>query len=268
MILNRFTLVEHTIRRFKNLIKRLLMAKQNTSQCSLQNTLLVDIQPYMVKRDGIDVDDADAFYLAFENTFRGSEAAVTKKQEKYLSYIKEAYKNGGSRHILLDIGCGRGEFLKLLKKVNVPAKGVEINSMVYRNLKAENIDVELIDANKYLENIGENSVFGISAFQIVEHLSQEYFKKFLRIAHEKIIPGGIIILETVNPKCSVALSNFYLDPTHVRPNHPELLKFLLEWYGFSQVKILFSQLCPENFWIEGAPQHAYMDYAVIGWKNG
>jgi O-antigen chain-terminating methyltransferase len=80
--------------------------------------------------------------------------------------------------------------------------------------------------------------------------------------------NGIIIIETINPKCSYTLNNFfYLDPSHIRPYSPDLLQFILEWYGFSDIKIIYSSPCPEEFRLKTFPEHNYMDYAVIGWKK-
>jgi SAM-dependent methyltransferase len=233
---------------------------------SLEDTLFVDTAPYLSGKDG-NTDDENILYMTFENIFRGSEGDIDKRQRMYLGYIQESKKHVKDGKHFLDVGCGRGEFLKILKEADVPAKGIEINTSGYNHLKSQDFDVELADANTFLENIENNTLTGISCFQVVEHLPLNYLKKFIELAYRKTALNGVIILESVNTKCSVALSNFYLDPTHIKPYPPELLKFLLEWYEFKKIRIVYSSPCSEGFRVKDSPEHNYMDYAVIGWKK-
>jgi len=210
----------------------------------------------------------DGFYFAFGNIFRGTEAEIEQKQRLYLPFILETLNLVEDKgRYFLDAGCGRGEFMRILKEADIPVKGVTINRAEYDYLKGLGLDVEMKDVNTFLEQIEDNTLIGISGFQIVEHLTQGYLKRFLELAIKKISFNGVIILETVNTKCSVALSNFYLDLSHIRPCPPELLKFLLEWHGFRDMKIIYSTLCPEEFRSKTLPEHNYMDYAVVGWKR-
>jgi O-antigen chain-terminating methyltransferase len=244
--------------------------QQLSKPVDVENTLVVDIPPYISISGlkNITADNESAFYLSFENVFRGAETEIDKRQRLYLTYALEAYKYAKDGKYFLDVGCGRGEFLKILNEAAVPAKGLEINREDYKNLKSRDFDVKLVDANTFLEGIDDNTLTGLSSFQVIEHLTQEYLKKFLKLAYRKIALNSVIILETVNPKCSYALSNFfYLDPSHIRPYPPELLKLLLEWYGFRDIKIIYSSPCPEDFRVKNAQEQNYMDYAVVGWKK-
>ena len=207
-------------------------------------------------------DEEDAFYFLFENLFRGSIEEIKKRQSIYLPYVTEAHANSKGS-FFLDAGCGRGEFLSLLDGHGVPARGVEINRLAIDLVKKGNIDVMLSDAFEYLKGLEDRSLIGLSMFQVIEHLDFKRINDILKTAFKKISPNGIIILESVNPYCPVALGKFYLDPTHTRPYAPDLMKFMLEWYGFGKVRIIYSSLIPNQF--KKAVRN-YQDYAVLGKK--
>ena len=108
---------------------------------------------------------------------------------------------------------------------------------------------------------------GISSLQVIEHLNFEYLNNFIKLAFDKIVVDGSIILETINPHSLYALSNFYQDPTHVKPLPPEMLQFLLEWHGFKEIKIIYSSLIPESLRIFAERKMNYQDYALVGYKK-
>ncbi|WP_456471420.1 methyltransferase domain-containing protein [Caminibacter sp.] len=193
-------------------------------------------------------------YLALEEIFY-PEVLVKEKQKIYLRYVKNRKK-------WLDVGCGRGEFLSILKNAGIDAVGIDINKASVK--KCEKIAKAYEkDVNAYLKETKEK-FDGISALQVVEHLNYEYLKEFLSLAYEKLKEGGVIILETPNPKNIEVLKNFYIDPTHKKPVPPELLAFLVKFAGFEDVKIVYSQ--PTN---PNSPnlEENYNDYAVIGIKK-
>lgn len=234
------------------------------------DVLVIESRPYIGTKRAAEgkLSEDDIFYLEFENIFRGSQDIIKERQKQYITHVKEVYRGSSFMNkYFFDIGCGRGEFLKLLRENKIVAKGLEINAVTQKCLKDDGFDVELGDANTALEKIPDGYLTGVSAFQVVEHLKPDYLKKFVELSYRKIDSGGLIILETVNSKCAFALSNFYLDITHVRPYPPEVLKFLLEWYGFADVKTVYSSPCPHAFMVKGASDHNYMDFAVIGYKR-
>ena len=244
-------------------LRRIIMLPVSLT-IDLKEILVKDVPSYL-ERKPLKVNEDEA-YLLLENTFRGTEVDITKRQKKYLPYVVDAFKNSRRDKYFLDVGCGRGEFLRLLKNSGIPAKGIEINTAICEKLKSEGLDVELIDANEFLDRLEDASLIGISAIQVPEHFAMDYLKRFLKLASQKIIEGGIIILESINPKCSFALANFYIDPTHIKPLPPELLSFLLERYGFIDLKIFYSSPCHQAFRVKDCPEHNYMDYALIGRK--
>jgi len=207
-------------------------------------------------------DKQDLFYYFFENIFYNSKV-VKEKQKIYLNFINENVIN---LYPFLDVGCGRGEFLQNLKDKNIKVIGIDLNKLEIDNLRKSEFDVYESDIVTFLEN--SNARYsGISALQVVEHLNREYINKFLSLSFEKLVVDGVIIIETVNPHSLYALSNFYQDPTHVKPLPPEMLRFLLEWHGFREVKIVYSSLIPESGRIFREQRMNYQDYAVVGYKK-
>lgn len=193
--------------------------------------------------------EKDLYYYLFENCFYDKDI-ITKIQSGYIQFIPQ-----NSQKCFLDIGCGRGEFLEILQKNGIKVKGIEINTLEYKLLKDKNFDVELKDAVTFLKNTDEK-FSGISAIEVVEHLSFDYLYEFIHLAYKHIEEGGIILLETLNCRNIKNLQNFYSDLTHVKPIVMESLQFLCEKAGFKNLKVCYS-----------APaKHGYINYAIIGTK--
>jgi SAM-dependent methyltransferase len=211
-----------------------------------------------------DRDDQDTFYFLFENLFRGSIEEIKKRQSIYLPYVTEAHAHSKGL-FFLDAGCGRGEFLTLLDGHGIPARGVDISRPATDQVIEANIDVTLSDVFEYLKGLEDNSLIGLSMFQVIEHLDFKNIHTVLKTAFKKISLHGLIILESVNPYCPTALGKFYLDPTHKRPYAPDLIKFMLEWYGFEKVRIIYSSPVPKRLYFKEAVRY-YQDYAVLGKK--
>jgi O-antigen chain-terminating methyltransferase len=172
-------------------------------------------------------------YVAFEDRFRGSESEIRARLTDYVSYFQGASN-------VLDIGCGRGEFLDLLKDAGISAKGLDLNSEMVEVCRARGLVVVEADALDYLSGIPDESLGGLIAVQVVEHLQPDYLTGLLQTALYKLKPGARLVLETINPACWVAFFESYLrDLTHVRPIHPETLQHLLHASGFSAVEIVY-----------------------------
>ncbi|WGV25483.1 class I SAM-dependent methyltransferase [Halotia branconii] len=204
----------------------------------------------------------DLFYYLFENVFYNSEV-VKEKQKIYLKFIN---LHVSQSYRFFDAGCGRGEFLQNLTEKNIKCIGVDLNKLEVNNLIKSGFDAHEADILDYLESHNEQ-YSGVSAFQVVEHLNFEYIHKFLSISFERLVNDGVIIIETVNPHNLYGLSNFYQDPTHIKPIPPEMLKFILEWHGFKKVKIVYSSLFPKTTRIFRDEKMNYQDYAVLGYKK-
>jgi O-antigen chain-terminating methyltransferase len=219
--------------------------------------------------------DIDSYkYLAFENLYRGSRDEIKERQRQYVDYIKKAYEQSQGDY-MLDAGCGRGEFLELMQEANIPAVGIDINDEILEDCRKYGLNAKVSDILEYLGSISNNSLVGLSAFQVVEHLSVDYLSEFIELSFQKIKKGGVIILETINPSTFIAMKYFWMDLSHIRPIPNETLRFLIENSGFRDISTKFSSPVPDQFKLTGDDNnikklnellYGYQDYALIGWK--
>ncbi len=178
-------------------------------------------------------------YVAFEDCFRGSEAEIRARQADYVTLFSGAQN-------VIDAGCGRGEFLSLLKEAGISARGVDLNADMVEACRARGLAAEHADAVTYLEGLADESVGGLFAAQVVEHLPPDRLIAFLRAAGRALGPGARLVLETINPSCWVAFFDSFLrDLTHARPLHPDTLKFLVIASGFGDAEVRFRMPIPE-----------------------
>jgi SAM-dependent methyltransferase len=199
-------------------------------------------------------------------SFRGSPEAIAVRQAWYLPIIAQTLPEGLP---VVDLGCGRGEFLHLLRQEGFPAIGVETNDLYVDELRARGFQVEQEDALDFLQHQADESVGAITAFQFVEHVSVEFLQKILDVAMRKLAPGGVVLLETVNPHCLASFRMFYLDPTHTRPIPQPFLSLLLKLHGYKETRVFFSSPAQvANVSVEPAvTAFHYHDYAVMGRKE-
>ena len=230
-------------------------------------------------------DDLDSHkYVGFEDQFRGSPDDIRRRVEDYLPVFENASD-------VLDVGCGRGEFLELLRDRGVRAQGIDINPAMVEVCRGKGLQAETGDALAYLGGLPDGSLGGLFAAQVVEHLEPRYLMRLLDAAFDKLRPGAPIVLETINPACWFAFFESYIrDLTHVRPVHPDTLKYLLVATGFQRVEIRYQAPYPEADKLQtlahgrGAPTSlddmietlnanvekinrllfTYLDYAAIG----
>ena len=179
-------------------------------------------------------------YAGFENRFRGYEAEVKKQQASYLPYFKKKGK-------VLDLGCGRGEFLELLEKNGLKGLGIDINDQMIDICLEKGLDCQKGDILEKLVEHEDGSLSGIFSSQVIEHLSPSYLKRLLELAYFKLAPSSYIVLETINPVSVFSLVEIYfLDLSHQKPIHPQAIKFLMESTGFEEVEIIYSSPVEEG----------------------
>jgi 2-polyprenyl-3-methyl-5-hydroxy-6-metoxy-1,4-benzoquinol methylase len=179
-------------------------------------------------------------YLRFEDRHRGSQEEVKWKQKNYLPYFLD-------KGTVLDIGCGRGEFLELLKEASIPALGIDINQEMVDHCLSKGLKVSQGDGLQFLQSVPEESLGGIFLSQVIEHLDPESLRDLVRLSLTRLSPGGVLLAETINPQCLSTFSGaFYLDMTHQNPIHPEAARFLWESLGFRKVEILYVSPFPEE----------------------
>jgi 2-polyprenyl-3-methyl-5-hydroxy-6-metoxy-1,4-benzoquinol methylase len=204
-------------------------------------------------------------YFMFEQRFRGDITVIKQRQASYVDFFRRN-KN------VVDLGCGRGEFVELLMEHGIPATGIDMNEEMIESCQARGLKVVLADLFEYLGSRPDRSIGGIFSAQVIEHLSSDQIMRLVGLCGAKLIAGGLVVIETVNANCLYALGNFYLDPSHVKPVPCGLLQFMFEQVGFKIVETCFSGLVPE---MEaepvlrasggGAPVNfeKYQDYAII-----
>jgi SAM-dependent methyltransferase len=186
-------------------------------------------------------------YVGFEDAFRGSSEDIQRRLRDYIPIFAGASD-------VLDIGCGRGEFLALLRESGVTARGIDLNDAMVAVCREKGFEATKADALSYLRGVAPGSLGGLFAAQVVEHLEPAYLTRLLEAAFEALRPGAPIVLETINPACWFAFFESYIrDITHVRPLHPDTLKFLLIASGFQQIEIRYRAPYPEHEKLQPLP---------------
>jgi len=217
----------------------------------------------------------DRLYRQFEDSLRGSEGRVRTMLREYVPVMGEAGPT--AERPALDIGCGRGEWLSLMREQEWPALGLDMNASMVARARELGYEVEQAEARRWLRARPDGSYSAVTGFHIVEHMRFEEVLELLRECWRVVKPGGVVIFETPNPEnLLVGASNFYKDPTHRRPLPPDLLRFGLESQGFERVEIrrlhpvrdlsgLDEALSPLERDLAGLV-YGPQDYAGIGWR--
>jgi SAM-dependent methyltransferase len=255
-------------------------------------TITAGLEPGTTNADGVDVapgfSQADAYkYVGFEDRYRGSREAVREKLEPYVTYFRGAAN-------VLDVGCGRGEFLELLREHGIPARGIDTNRDMVALCRSAGLEADEGDALTYVKNLPDGSLGGLFSSQLIEHLEPGYLMRLLEAAYHALKPGSTMVLETINPASWAAFFGAYIrDITHAQPIHPETLSYLASASGFVNVNLRYSAPFSEPEKLQAAPgetadpvlRHAidtynanvdklnsllftYRDYAVIGERIG
>jgi SAM-dependent methyltransferase len=180
----------------------------------------------------------DAFYLKLEDRFRGSREDIRGRVEIYVPLVAGAGAGTPARPVV-DLGCGRGEWIEAITAHGLSGYGVDANSVMVADCAQRGQRAIQADALDHLRSLETSSVGAITSMHVAEHLP---FSRLLAIVEESLRvlnPGGILILETPNPEnLRVGADRFYMDPTHQRPIPPPLLQFVAEHLGFVDVEVL------------------------------
>jgi len=175
---------------------------------------------------------------------------------------------------VVDLGCGRGEWLELMEEEGFEAHGVDLDEEMLTACQSAGLSATKEDAAEYLKKLPDESVVVVSGFHIIEHIPFDSLQILVHEAFRVLKPGGLLILETPNPEnMVVSMTEFYLDPTHQNPIPPALLYFLVEYYGFARIKIVRLN---ESISISDSKEPRLMDvfmgvspdYSVVAQKSG
>lgn len=189
-------------------------------------------------------------YVGFENLFRGSPDLIRSRLEDYAPLF-----DGASE--ILDVGCGRGEFLDILRSRGIAARGIDLNHEMVEQCRARGLDVLETDALVFLRMQPDESLGGLIATQVVEHLEPSYLLEFLDHAQRALRPGSAMVLETINAACWLAFFESYLrDITHARALHPDTLKYLVTASGFVVTEVQFKAPVDPDTPLQPAPRAA------------
>lgn len=216
----------------------------------------------------------DAMYVAFEDRFRGTREDIQGRLEVYLPYIKQA-KAGKEVFPIIDLGCGRGEWLEVLKEEGYVAKGIEINRAMLEVCRERGLDVIESDVIQYLRGQKANSIGAITGFHLLEHLSLKILICLLDECLRVLSPRGMIIFETPNPEnLIVGAYSFHYDPTHTFPLIPDSLDFIAQQRGFVKTQILrlhkysdFNKVDQTTDVFKNKWFYSETDFALIGYKS-
>ena len=197
---------------------------------------------------GLIVSSLDSHkYVGFEDLYRGSTEDIRNRLSGYLEDFV------GSSDVV-DIGCGRGEFLELLRDRGIAARGIDNNHEMVEVCAERGLVCEETDALSFLRAQTDASVGGLFSAQVVEHLEPAYLLKLLDTAYLKLRPGATMILETINAASWSAFFHSYIrDITHVRPLHPETLEYLVSASGFQDVRVRYLSPYPDDFKLHSIP---------------
>lgn len=178
---------------------------------------------------------APSVYVAFENAFRGA-WKVKERMQWYVPHIRALYHHKEPRPVL-DLGCGRGEFLQELQRNNIPGVGIDLNPAMVDASRALGLDVTLAEAVAHLRDREPGSLAAISSFHMIEHIPFDQVLHLIEAAKRALMPGGLLILETPNPEnLVVGGCTFWYDPTHIRPLPPAMMAFYVKQAGFEPVR--------------------------------
>ncbi len=225
------------------------------------------------EKHGVNVDQ---LLSDFEEAFRGTRESIKERLRVYLPYLAHFADSKLKTEQVVDIGCGRGEWLELMAEQGLPAIGIDLNAAKVDQCLAAGYVAKRVDGIAFLRSLKPGSVSCITGFHVIEHLPFETMIALFDAAYVALKAGGLIIFETPNPEnLIVGACNFYFDPTHLHPIVPDVARFIAQQRGFAKADILRLHPYPDDHRVSDESdtgriinKHFFgaQDYAVIAHK--
>lgn len=269
------------LRRFKHLADLLHLTQQENEQLKKQvqalqqvGTLASAVIPQAQHSDGqaqraktsenaiATQATLDQFFSDFESAFRGEKEEIKQRLKVYLPYLRQAQKHTvpSASFSVIDVGCGRGEWLELMAEEGIQTLGIDLNEHKVKACLEAGLAAKATDAIAYLREQTAGSLTAVTGFHLIEHLPFEQLLALFDAAYQALQPGGILIFETPNPEnLLVGACNFYYDPTHLHPIVPHVAQFMATQRGFAHAEILRLHPYPDNHLSKG---DAHVDQIV------
>jgi SAM-dependent methyltransferase len=206
-------------------------------------------------------------WLKFAEKFRGKEEDIRGRHGIYVERFRGCDE-------VVDLGCGRGEFLEVMREAGIAARGIELSGELVGLCREKGLQAEHADMFAWLDAQPERSLHGMFCSQVIEHLSPGRLPELVRLAYSKLHSRSVLAFETPNPEClAIFATHFYIDPTHVRPVPPKLLAFYLEEQGFGEIQVLYLEPAEESMpELKALPEpvrrtfFGALDYAIVARK--
>ncbi|MCB2183984.1 MAG: methyltransferase domain-containing protein [Desulfobulbaceae bacterium] len=189
------------------------------------------------KLESLSTHGIDQYYLALEESYRGSRDAILTRYEAYIDFVKPLLAKTKELKAV-DLGCGRGEWLQLLSQCCFDTRGIDFNSSMVAECRAHGLNAEQGNVIEWLQKQPDQSLDLVTAYHVIEHLPFEQLSVFMAEIFRTLNHGGIVVLETPNPDNLIVATNmFYRDPTHKKPIPKELTEHLLKYHGFAEIEV-------------------------------
>jgi SAM-dependent methyltransferase len=254
------------------------MVPRHDQELAALSQRVSDLQEIVTPVPPVPPEVIDSYYLAFEDANRGSQESVMAKLAVYDDWFASLMAaRVQSLHAVVDIGCGRGEWLSYVTKKGFDAVGVDMNSVMVNVCLQRGFDAYCTDALSFLRSLPTGSVTAVTGFHVIEHVPFDYLFALVAESYRVLAEGGAVLFETPNPEnVLVGSHTFYHDFTHRHPITPTAISFLLKHQGFIDIDIIRSSPYPDEAKVPGndpltervnghlcGPQ----DFAVTGRKN-
>lgn len=204
----------------------------------------------LVRQPAVDAPQGDIDYFLLGALYRNPMQMANRLgdyDDLFRDLIEKARQSETPLAPVLDIGCGRGEFVSHLISLGLPAYGIDLDADALAIGQAQGLDLRQVDAFAHLADLPDASLAAVTMIQVIEHLEPEAMLSLLKSVLSKLAPCGLVVAETINPACIFALSNWYLmDPSHRTPVHSETARFLMMQAGFHRIEIRFLHPVPEE----------------------